>query len=156
MRVIVFTACALLAGAALADEGYTVDGEHYTDEELTQACEEVAEFATMLYTVRNMLPADLEQEKAMELLEGMVASGKLAEAAEGAPEDLPEEERQQAREMLSDPHFQEAFLMAAEYAWAHPHQDEYEMTEEERAQDLVEFHEDMVWSCEDEMKAAAR
>ena len=144
MKVFMIIACVLFAGVALAEDGYITELEHYTEEELAQGCEGVAELATMMYTVRNMLPADLEQEKAMEITQRMVSSGRLAEAADRAPE----EERQQVREMLSDADFQEAFLMAAEYAWAHPHQDEYEMTEEERAQDLVEFHEDVVWNCE--------
>lgn len=144
---------ALFAATAHAEVGPRFKGEKPSDADMLEWCGGAAQLTAKLYELRNMLPADLEQERAMEVMERLVASGKLAEVADKAPDEVPEEEREYVREMFSDPEFLEGWLYATEYVWMHPHQEDYGMTDEEKAQDLIEFEEDVLFNCVRDVKA---
>lgn len=154
MRLLLLITALLFAGATHAEVGSRFEGEPLTVEELREQCREGAWLTARLYELRNMLPADLEQERALEIMERLVASGKLAGIADEAPDSVPEEEREMLRQAFADPEFLEVWLYATEYVWMHSHQDDYGMTDEEKAQDLIEFHEDVVWHCESEIRTA--
>ena len=46
----------LFAGTAVAEDGYIIEGEHFTDEEMAGACNNFAVLTTIAYMARNILP----------------------------------------------------------------------------------------------------
>ena len=53
--------------------------------------------------------------------------------------------------VIGDPLFNDVVEYTVQMAWVHAHQDDYELTEDEKKQDFVEFQQDMGWRCESEV-----
>ena len=108
-----------------------------TMEEREVACPPYADLMTAIYVLRNLLPADTDSENAEYFMGKAFDSELLAQNEEENPD----------MSFLSEEDFQQFFLSNMEYVWGIPHQDEYGFTDEEKAQDILDFHEDMPLEC---------
>lgn len=126
---------------AFAEVGSRFNGEQYTDEELAEACNGMAAASTIAYMVRSILPPDATEEDGIELMNRLLKGDRFRNT-------FGDELQGQ---IMADPYFDETVEYVVEYAWMHAHQSEYGLTEEEKLQDMMEFQEDMVWNCEQEL-----